>query len=128
MCQTQKMSHKTTYVENYTCVTHQSLASTVRLDNQFSDWQVQVYCVVRKTENLRSHLAGIGDGPLLLYATSMTCHRVSIPVSDCMQMTLLCSYSTVKDVPDQLMLQDDLNKMARWAKTWYMIFNPSKCE
>ena len=59
------MSHKTTYVENYACVTHQSLASTVRLDNQFSDWQVQVYCVVRKTENLRSHLAGIGDSPLL---------------------------------------------------------------
>ena len=45
---------------------------------------------------------------------------ISIPVSDCIQVTLLWNYRTVKDVPDQLKLQIDLNKMTHRAKTWHM--------
>ena len=35
---------------------------------------------------------------------------------------------TVHNINDFHQLQNDISRLERWAKTWQMEFNPSKCE
>lgn len=37
-------------------------------------------------------------------------------------------YNTINSNVDEKQLQRDLDKMAKWAEKWGMIFNPSKCQ
>ena len=73
------------------------------------------------------HPTGIGDGSVIIL-----CYINNLPQDIDSSIRVYADgavmYRTVKDVPDQLKLQDDLNKMAQWVKTWHMIFSPSKCE
>ena len=36
-------------------------------------------------------------------------------------------YRTINSIEDQVVLQQDLNRLESWAKSWGMVFNPSKC-
>ena len=37
-------------------------------------------------------------------------------------------YRTISDLSDCHTLQEDLNKLSNWGKTWLMVFNARKCE
>ena len=37
-------------------------------------------------------------------------------------------YNTIHNINNCLQLQSDIYKLERWAKTWQMDFNPSKCK
>ena len=77
--------------------------------------------------NLRSP-QGTVLGPLLflLYINDMpsvvdsgTCFRL-FPVEALV-------YRVINDIEDQVVLQQDLIRLETWAKSWGMVFNPSKC-
>ena len=36
-------------------------------------------------------------------------------------------YRNISSATDAIILQEDLNKLAQWAKTWGMYFNNDKC-
>ena len=37
-------------------------------------------------------------------------------------------YRTINSEQDHMILQEDLNMLQKWADTWLMTFNPTKCE
>ena len=48
--------------------------------------------------------------------------------SECIYADNTLIYNTIHNINDCLQLQSDIYDLERWAKTWQMDFNPSKCK